>query len=492
MTGAALVTGVLLLAVVAPPPRLPSGVGLVDVCRDALGGYTTGGFNDTPGGDESSDVDGGDVSGDVDGGDVSGDVGGGLSGGLSGDVGGGDVSGDVSGGVVGGDVDGGLSGDVGGGLSGDVDGGGVSGDVDGGLSGDVGGEVDGDVSDGAGIGPGDVAGVPMGNAAGEPGDGTVGTPSGGVSGEHSSDAEGDIGDHPGGDFGRMLDDIARSGRARGQLSFCSVTMVDPGWAPRPVPVEAGRPYFPSPGAPVPVRLMPGCGAVVGTTEGLELSAGFATLDGSRPADALFEYRLDGDTGSVFSRVPVEGPRAVLSFGTGELGPGESYRWRVRGTADDALAPTWSDWCTFEVAADAPDLRALDSGEREALLELGVRPERRYTVTLTAAQWRLVREPFEFDASDGVAMGEPSHDDLVRGQRLARLAAVIPRGGGRLTLTGAEWSTVAFEVAGWVEIVRFGNDEVEPEFWTDTDQYWRVVDRISRQLGGPAHPAFGIR
>ncbi|GAB2606631.1 hypothetical protein GCM10027087_54700 [Paractinoplanes abujensis] len=42
------------------------------------------------------------------------------------------------------------------------------------------------------------------------------------------------------------------------------------------------------------------------------------------------------------------------------------------------------------------------------------------------------------------------------------------------------------------IVEFGNDDVEPEFRTGTDRYRAAVDRISAQLGGPAHPRLSLR
>ncbi|MBL7259438.1 hypothetical protein [Paractinoplanes lichenicola] len=267
----------------------------------------------------------------------------------------------------------------------------------------------------------------------------------------------------------MLDEV-RSGA----ITKCSVAMVDGGWEQ---PVEPARPYLPALTAPVPTHLAPKCGTVVGTTKTVSLSAAFDTTYAPRPTEAFFEYEVDDQL--VNARVPVEGPRAVLEFAPGELGPGESYRWRVRGTPDDAPAPTWSDWCTFTVAGDALDLRELDPSEVAALLELGIRPERRYPVTLTAAQWRLVREPFEFDP--GVGGGE-----------VPAFVGKVPRTAGRLTLTGAEWTKLILELAGWAGIVQFGNDEVEPEFRTGIAQYWTTADRISAQLGGPAHPGLGLR
>ncbi|OJF10412.1 hypothetical protein BG844_32290 [Couchioplanes caeruleus subsp. caeruleus] len=162
---------------------------------------------------------------------------------------------------------------------------------------------------------------------------------------------------------------------------------------------------------------------------------------------------------------------VLEFDPGELAPGESYRWRAR--ADDRQeqarnpisfnAPDdeqgWSPWCEFTVSPDAIDYRGLGDVSLEALNELGLRPDRAYTIRLTGRQ-----------------------------QRLLRAGTNVGRTHARMTLTGPRWTDLLLQLtesAFIADEVAAEADEDHPA--PDGTAYRTLVDAISVKLGGPHHP-----
>ena len=163
----------------------------------------------------------------------------------------------------------------------------------------------------------------------------------------------------------------------------------------------------------------------------------------------------------------------LEFGPGDLAPGGSYRWRARvdDTADQASSPAisrspdddeqgWSPWCEFTVAADAVDYRPLGDVSLEALNELGVRPDRKYAVSLASRQQRLLREGTD-----------------------------VRRTSARMTLTGPRWTDLLIQltesafIADEVAADADGEDSAAP----DGAAYRKLIDAISIKLGGPRHP-----
>ena len=102
-----------------------------------------------------------------------------------------------------------------------------------------------------------------------------------------------------------------------------------------------------------------------------------------------------------------------------------------------------------------------------------------TPTLEATYGTAVQAPFELVPLDGSA--EPdigSTQAGIAGHSSGRSATVV--------LTGDEWAPVASNVAAgalaWDE--EYGEDPDAPR---GGPRYWKVLDRISAQLGGPAHP-----
>ncbi|MCY1139435.1 hypothetical protein OWR29_15660 [Actinoplanes sp. Pm04-4] len=248
------------------------------------------------------------------------------------------------------------------------------------------------------------------------------------------------------------------------------------------------PYLPSVYATQPSDLRvggePACGAgPVGTTEPVTLSAAYTVVLGPPPTRAVFEYSPDyrGLYGKILDPVG----RAVLTLKPGELAPGDSVRWRVSLTGDDDRLPIWSPWCTFTVAADAPDLRGLEPDVIAALTELGLRPEREYTVTLPRDQWRTALEPFGIYPTDNAAINEADPDN--QDDPTSDLRTQLP---GPATLTGAQWSDLITSLAQWSAYDWESYDDSSPPI--DPAVYWAVVDEISTQLGGPPHPRLGLR
>jgi hypothetical protein len=198
--------------------------------------------------------------------------------------------------------------------------------------------------------------------------------------------------------------------------------------------------------------------VVGTT----LTSVAAT---AKPGEAIIyeRQRLDGNE-SVGSSGSL-----VLEFGPGDLAPGGSYRWRARvdDTADPALFASpdddelgWSAWCEFTVSADAVDYRELGDVSLEALNELGLRPDRKYAVSLSGRQ-----------------------------QRLLRAGTDVGRTSARMTLTGPSWTDLLVQLTESAFIA----DETAAEGDSppvDGSAYRTLVDAISVKLGGPHHPRLG--
>ncbi|XVU21713.1 hypothetical protein ACQPZJ_31125 [Actinoplanes sp. CA-054009] len=255
----------------------------------------------------------------------------------------------------------------------------------------------------------------------------------------------------------------------------------------PAPILTDGPFIRSPRVPRATRLatngVPGCvrGAgrpVVGTTMPT-LSAVFVAAG---PVDVTFEQQGFGDADSVMGMTTgVPGEPVVLEPFDPGLAPGESYRWRVRATPWGAAVPGWSEWCEFTVEAGLVDLR--DATDIDAVRELRVAPKRRYPVTLTERQWRLVLDaltPIDVVGIDVDYTDQQLISDTIRRGLADRT----------VTLTGDQWATAAGQTAGTAQVYDQLFVEEPDVYESDGSAYWKIVDRISAQLGGPAHPALG--
>jgi hypothetical protein len=221
----------------------------------------------------------------------------------------------------------------------------------------------------------------------------------------------------------------------------------------------------------------------------------ATYAASVPAS--FELApLDGSEEPEIGSTPATaGEPVVWEIDEHGLAPGRTYRWRTTGAPlylDEA--PEWSQWCEFTIAPGLVDLRP--ATDVATVRELRVDPARRYPVTLTVREWRIAIDGL-VPEEDGVTVddGQLDTEDADRGPGSSRRiqAAVQARIAGHssgrpatVVLTGDEWATVASNVAAgalaWDE--EYGED---PDVPREGPRYWRVLDRISAQLGGPAHP-----
>lgn len=164
---------------------------------------------------------------------------------------------------------------------------------------------------------------------------------------------------------------------------------------------------------------------------------------------------------------------VLEFTPGDLAPGGTYRWRARFMdiaeqdrysvgyrSPDDDGQGWSPWCEFSVSANAVDYRGLGNVSPEALDELGLRPDRRYAVSLTRRQ-----------------------------QRLLRAGTNVGRTNARMTLTGPRWTELLvqlFESAYLAEeaAAEADEDDLSPP---ESAAYRALVGTISVKLGGPHDP-----
>ncbi|WP_436533148.1 hypothetical protein [Actinoplanes sp. HUAS TT8] len=204
-------------------------------------------------------------------------------------------------------------------------------------------------------------------------------------------------------------------------------------------------------------------------------------------EATFELRaLNASDDPVKGVTPVAADGvAMFDVQDPGLAPGESYRWRATGAA--WVETGWSQWCEFTVAADLTDLSA--ATDIDAVRELGVDPGRRYTVTLTAAEKRSLLEIFpeaEAFAAENPTSWSGGSEDESR-ERLRRITAdVRAQAGLSIVLTGDDWASTTSEIAGAAS-ARDETHAEEPEGTPDGTEYWKLLDRISAGLGGPAHP-----
>ncbi|MGK5678154.1 hypothetical protein [Actinoplanes sp. URMC 104] len=234
-------------------------------------------------------------------------------------------------------------------------------------------------------------------------------------------------------------------------------VVDPdqGWPPEP----SGS----APSRPAPTPALTGGRAVCVTGPGRPVVGTTLTKVSAkaRPGERIV-YELQPLDGS--ETLGSDGS-PVLEFGPGDLAPGGSYRWRARvdDTADPSVVSddeVWSRWCEFTVSADAVDYTGLGDVSLEALTELGLRPDRTYTIRLSARQ-----------------------------QRLLRAGTNIARTGARMTLTGPRWTDLLVQLTESAYVA----DEVAADTdssSSDAPAYRALVDALSVKLGGPRHPRLG--
>ncbi|GGN91927.1 hypothetical protein GCM10010112_78590 [Actinoplanes lobatus] len=236
------------------------------------------------------------------------------------------------------------------------------------------------------------------------------------------------------------------------------TPVDPGlWIP-------AAPVLP---APTPVLTAGHEVCVTGPgrpVTGTALTKALANGDG---AELVYEYEHLGG-----GETMVRGGASALEFRPGDLAPGASYRWRARvdDPADrdssefvyrspEAEERRWSPWCEFTVSADAVDYRELGDVSLEALTELGLRPDRPYTISLSGAQRRLLRK--------GTDIGTTT---------------------ARMTRTGLRWTDLLTQL----DRSAFFADELALEIGDESPRqdgiaYRRLLSELSVKLGGPRHP-----
>ncbi|XVV14903.1 hypothetical protein ACQP2X_11380 [Actinoplanes sp. CA-131856] len=140
----------------------------------------------------------------------------------------------------------------------------------------------------------------------------------------------------------------------------------------------------------------------------------------------------------------------LEFGPGDLAPGATYRWRARIDTIDS-ADAWSRWCEFTVSPAAVDYRQLGDVSLEALNELGLRPDRSYTITLSASQQRLLRA--------GTDVGGTST---------------------RMTLTGPRWTDLLLQLTESAVVADEVAADSDPPA-ADGTAYRELVDALSAKL-----------
>jgi len=214
-----------------------------------------------------------------------------------------------------------------------------------------------------------------------------------------------------------------------------------------------------------------------------------------PVPASFELApLDGsEQPDIGSTQAAAGEPVVWEIGENGLAPGRTYQWRTTGVPlDPVKAPVWSQWCEFTVAADLVDLRP--ATDVPTVRELRVDPARRYPVTLRAGEWRIAVDGL-VPEDEGVVVDDPfrtgdnpaqERDRQIKADIQARIAGRAAGRPATVVLTGDEWATVAANLAAgaqaWAE--EYGEDPGVPD---EAPRHWKVLDRISAQLGGPAHP-----
>jgi hypothetical protein len=156
---------------------------------------------------------------------------------------------------------------------------------------------------------------------------------------------------------------------------------------------------------------------------------------------------------------------------------------------------------------------------DAVLELGLHPDRRYTVTLTARQRRTVLKAVDVGdvaratavldtvttvtgrdvAPTEVEPGEVDPDRADASRRWERIVAAIrqqvrdgaPARRIAVTLTGGQWASVATELASWANVAdEVAAEATGPDIPPDGSAYWAVLDVVSARLGGPSRPGLG--
>ena len=245
------------------------------------------------------------------------------------------------------------------------------------------------------------------------------------------------------------------------------------------PPRSPRHWQPLSAPPPPTRLatneVPGC-ARGSNRPVLNTTTPTAQATFAAPVDVTFELApLDGSAEPIDIAVPpMDGTLAVWESDENGLVPGRTYRWRMQGTSWDGIVGSWSEWCEFTIAPGLVDLTA--ATDITTIQELGVEPLRRYPVKLPARQWELVLDAIDVEGDDVPADGElVDEGELAAHARQRRITAAIEARPGTLTLTGNDWALVAVNLAG----MGSGGGDGSP--------YWKVLDRISAQLGGPKHP-----
>jgi hypothetical protein len=237
----------------------------------------------------------------------------------------------------------------------------------------------------------------------------------------------------------------------------------------PVDPKLWLPTRPIRPAPTPVVTAGHTSCVTGSGRpvvGTALTAVQATT--AQGEEILYEYQQINRGETV-----VSSGSEVLEFNPGDLAPGRSYRWRARvddraeqgGDTTVYRSPDddeqgWSPWCEFTVATDAVDYRKLGDVSLEALNELGLRPDRKYTVSLSSRQ-----------------------------QRLLRAGTDVGRTRARMTLTGPRWTDLLIQLnesAFIAEEVAAEADEDDRTVPSGKSER-TLVGVISVQLGGPRHP-----
>ena len=115
---------------------------------------------------------------------------------------------------------------------------------------------------------------------------------------------------------------------------------------------------------------------------------------------------------------------------------------------------------LSVSANALDYRGLGDVSLETLNELGLRPDRRYTISLTRRQ-----------------------------QRLLRAGTNVGRTNDRMTMTGPRWTELLTQLSGSAsiaaEVSADGGEDTPSQ--PDSTAYHALMDAISIKLGGPPHP-----
>ncbi|GID51573.1 hypothetical protein Aca07nite_88480 [Actinoplanes capillaceus] len=297
--------------------------------------------------------------------------------------------------------------------------------------------------------------------------------------------------------------LCREEEARNPGVLCSVIIVSDGGATPPP-----APMWPGP-MPVPAHLTTdgaeGCvtGDARPVVRTVSPSTSVVFAGAAQDLDVFFEQApLDGSEETLTTSIQgAVGERVVNDGDERGLGPGVSYRWRVSAsprTLDpgfDRPTTAWSPWCEFTVADDLIDMRTAD--DPDAVRTLGVAPARRYPVTLRVREWKLVLDALGDDdlaADSGASEMEAetkAHTRRIRSAIIGKIAGRASGATATVTLNGNDWaswvgSAIAGTASNWDEMY-----DIEPDTaGTDGTAYWKLLDRLSTELGGPQHTRLG--